>query len=39
MITFECGSDYWKVPIGIFIVDLKLHNDLEISIDHCHRSG
>jgi hypothetical protein len=39
VVAFECGSDYWKVPIDVFIVDLKLQNDLEINIDHCHQSG
>jgi hypothetical protein len=39
MVAFECGSDYWRVPIAIFKTDLMLWNDLEIGIDHSHQSG
>jgi hypothetical protein len=36
MIAFECGNDYWKTPIDVFLVDLMLWNDFEIDIDHYH---
>jgi hypothetical protein len=36
MIAFECGSDYWRVPIDVFIANSTLWNDLEIDIDHYH---
>jgi hypothetical protein len=39
MIAFECGENYQRIPIDVFLVDLTLWNDLEIGIDHYHRSG
>jgi hypothetical protein len=39
MVVFECGNNYWKIPIDIFIVNLTLWNGLEISTDHYHWSG
>ncbi len=39
MVVFECGNNYWKIPIDVFIVNLTLWNALEIGIDNYHRSG
>jgi hypothetical protein len=39
MVAFECGNDYWKVTIDVFVANLTLWNDLEINIDHYHQSG
>jgi hypothetical protein len=36
MVAFECGSDYYKVPIDVFVANSTLWNDHEIDIDHFH---